>query len=95
MFQNCPAGKTSTAGSSACSNCPAGTKCPNTGMASPITCSAGTYSSAGSTDCTDCPIGSFCVSNTGSPVACDAGYYTPSAGEWTKLFNSILHNPDF
>ena len=82
-LQDCIAGETSTAGSSSCTQCPAGTKCANAGTATPTDCAAGTYAAAGSTTCTDCPIGSFCLSTqTTTPTVCDAGYYTSTVGKF-------------
>jgi hypothetical protein len=58
----CPAGSfATTAGSTACSICPTGTRCPTVGMTAPLQCLPGTFTAtSGSTACTVCNRGYYC-----------------------------------
>ena len=78
----CSAGTYSLAGSTSCTACPAGYRCPNA-SANPEACSAGTYSLGSQTSCTECPAGQACPSIT---TATDA--YSCVAG---RVLLSVLH----
>ena len=73
---DCPSGQTSTSGSN-CSNCPAGQYSSAAGSSSCSVCAAGTYSDAGASSCLSCPAGKKCPVGTGkTQTNCAAGTYS-------------------
>ena len=56
LFQNCPIGQYSFAGSSSCMMCPGGKMCTNgtNPIVPPIQCVTGTYSPPGDGRCREC-----------------------------------------
>lgn len=50
----------SSLASTSCSNCPAGSECPNTGA--PVQCQAGYYSQESDGSCTPCAAGTYAAS---------------------------------
>jgi hypothetical protein len=59
----------SLAGSTSCSQCPAGNKCISKTDA-PIACQTGEYAIAGAMVCTPCPAGKKCPTKTALPIDC-------------------------
>jgi hypothetical protein len=84
MVENCPKGTSSlTLGAtdnSTCLVCPAGTYCPNKGMAVPSLCDPGSYSSSqAAVSCTQCVAGTFALGFGSSACdGCSAGMFCPS-----------------
>lgn len=73
-----------TGSARSCEPCPAGYKCPTTGMMEPIPCGKGFYSAAShaTATCLDCPVGHYCEREDTSDTmkdanTCQAGYLCP------------------
>ena len=57
--------------------CPAGYSCADPAIGA-VECEDGTYQTlTGQTSCDDCPAGTECPTTYGTPVDCDAGYFSP------------------
>ena len=78
--QKCPAGKFSTAGSSSCTNCPAGEFSSTSGSSSCSPCPAGQFPNEDSTSCSPCPAGQFSTAGSSSCSPCPAGEFSSTLG---------------
>ena len=78
---SCANGFYATGGAVTCTECPAGSRCPDKSLA-PSQCTLGSYASTASMTCTSCEAGYYCA-NAGmsAPVACPAGSYQTATGQ--------------
>jgi hypothetical protein len=76
----CASGYYSSANSTSCSICPAGTFTGACTVSSPCVsckpCLSGYNSTSGSQDCSPCPAGYSCSDSSSLPKICDTGYYS-------------------
>jgi hypothetical protein len=75
--QHCPAGTTAPA------DCPAGNYCPD--AATSASCTTGQHCPAGTTTPVECPLGNYCPDAANGPIPCNAGTFSPHAGQSSNL----------
>ena len=75
--QPCAVGSYFDSVSGSCEQCPAGTRCPVSGLTAPVACPDGTYNGvAGLGLCFDCPSGASCSDPAMTPTLCEAGTFS-------------------
>ena len=79
-------------GSSCCTTCPGGSKCPYLGMTAAIDCGAGSYSPDGSQECYTCGAGYLCDAVNG--VSLDTYWGSPCLGTSCEVWSDGEYRTD-